>query len=174
MENFRNNQVELADFPRWEEVSFQRIAGSYKYVIVLNYMILALFLSLIALVPISLNNIELFDVKVLYIGAGILFLVLLLCTLHLWSYMRWAYALREKDVLYRAGIFTRRVEIVPYKHIQHVQVKEGVFSRLFSLVSIEVFTAGSGKSIQIPGIPREHSAQIQAFISERISAIHVQ
>src|SRR5690606_10914712 len=99
MESFRNNQVELVGLPRWEDVSFQRIAGSYKYVIVLNYMILALFLSLIALVPISLHNIELFDVNVLYIGAVILFFVLLICTLHLWSYRRWAYALREKDVL---------------------------------------------------------------------------
>lgn len=174
MENFVNNQVDVSALPRWEDVQFEGVARSYRYVIILNYVILAVILSLIAFLIVSVNNGESVATTLLGAGLGIIVVLSLLCALHLWSYMRWGYALRQKDVLYRAGIFTRRVEIVPYRHIQHVQVKEGVLSRIFALVSIEVFTAGSGKSIQIPGIPRGQSTQIQEFISDRISTIHAE
>lgn len=171
MENFVNNQVELSSLPQWEEVEFQRVAKPYKYVIILNYVILVVVLSVIAFIIVR-NSEEVTVGSAVFIVGSVL--LLLLCSMHLWSYTRWGYALRQKDVLYRSGIFTRRVEIVPYRHIQHVQVKEGMLSRIFALVSIEVFTAGSGKSIQIPGIPREQSAKIQEFISDRISTIHAE
>lgn len=171
MENFVNNQVDIADLPRWESVIFQRVAGSYKYVIILNYMLLALVFVFVALFIISVSDVASIPQTMLSSAVGIFLFVGLLCSFHLWSYMRWGYALRQKDLLYRTGIFTRRVEIVPYKHIQHVQIKEGILARAFSLVSIEVYTAGSGKSIQVLGIPREDSAQIQEFISTRISTI---
>ena len=162
MENFVNNQVELSSLPQWEEVEFQRVAKPYKYVIILNYVILAVVLSVIAFIIVR-NSEEVTVGSAVFIVGSVL--LLLLCSMHLWSYTRWGY---------RSGIFTRRVEIVPYRHIQHVQVKEGMLSRIFALVSIEVFTAGSGKSIQIPGIPREQSAKIQEFISDRISTIHAE
>jgi membrane protein YdbS with pleckstrin-like domain len=168
MQNFINNQVDIDTLPNWKHISYEKVSRKYLYVIVLNYAIAAFLFMLFAVFISMLNDIS--DDSTLFTVIAIaVLLIVIFCVLHLWSCANWGYALRDKDVLYRSGIFSKQVEIVPYRHIQHVNVKEGIFSRLFALVSIEVFTAGSGKSVRIPGISRTRCVGIQEFISNKIS-----
>lgn len=168
MENFVNNQVHLDDLPSWEEVIFAKVSKKYRYVVILNYIVFSIVVLGGAVFIAWVKEIQDYRTYLAICGTGLAFMTVL-CLLHLWSCSYWGYALRDRDILFKSGIFSRRVEIVPYRHIQHVNVKEGFFSRLFSLASIEVFTAGSGKSIRIPGIAQQDSAPIQEYISNRIS-----
>lgn len=166
--NFRNDTIDMDSLPDWEVVNFEPVNPKYKSVILLRYLIFfVVFSGAVILIKFSQDNLTSDYWFILLIG-----LVLLgtLCAVNLWSVGYWGYALREHDVLYRSGIFSKSVEIIPYKHVQHVHVKEGLFSRLFHLSSVEVHTAGMGQSLRIPGIKKEKSLQIQDFLSSKVAS----
>lgn len=167
MENFTNNQLVVDDLPNWEEINFEKVSASYRYVILLRYaLILLIFVAGVALFG-WLNDEMNLQSYFPFLLVGSIFIVAM-SIFNLISFKRWGYALREKDVAYRAGIFSKTTEIVPYSKIQHVQVKEGIVSRFFGLASIEVFTAGMGKSLKIEGVTSERSVAIQQFVSSQI------
>ena len=59
---------------------------------------------------------------------------------------------------------------VPFSRIQHVEIDESVFSRLFKLASISVFTAGdSSDDLVIKGLSKEKALQIKEFISTKVN-----
>lgn len=103
-------------------------------------------------------------------GAITLFIVVYF-VFNLISFRRRGYAVREHDVLYRAGIFYHYTLIIPFRHIQHVKINESVLSRIFSLATIELFTAGAGRDMRLAGIDKEAALILQQHISERISLI---
>lgn len=168
MSSFQNNQVDIAMLPNWESLDFQQVSNRYKMVVFINYFILILsVLGLLVFIAVINDAAE----YTIYYRVGIALSVFLvcLCGISIWSINYWGYALREHDVVFKSGIFKRNVHIVPYKHIQHVDIKEGLLSRLFALSSVEVFTAGAGKSLALPGLEKAIGMQIQQYISSRIS-----
>lgn len=168
MTNFKNDSIDMNDLPDWQVVNFEPVASKYKYVILLRYLITIIVFSagVFFVQFMSENTIDNIWI-ILLLGLGVLGGF---CLINLWSVGYWGYALREHDVLYRSGIFSKSVEIIPYKHVQHVHVKEGFFSRIFNLSSVEVHTAGMGQSLRIPGIKKEKSLKIQDFLSSNIAS----
>lgn len=168
MENFSNNQLLISELPDWQEVQFEKISPKYKYVLFIHYLLFLLVSTLILFGVIWINNDSWNKTYKLILFGGLAF-ILLLATLNIWSMRYWGYAIRENDILYRAGIFTKTVKIVPFKQVQHVDIKEGVLPRLFNLSSIELHTAGVGEGIKIPGIEATQVSQLQEFISQKIA-----
>ena len=79
------------------------------------------------------------------------------------------YVVRDKDISYKAGLFTKKITTVPFSRIQHVEIDEKPISRIFNLASISVFTAGdSSDDLEIKGINKEKALQIKEFISTKI------
>ena len=80
------------------------------------------------------------------------------------------YALREKDISYKSGLFVHKITTVPFSRIQHVEIDEKPVSRIFGLSSLSVFTAGdSSDDLEIKGITKEEAQQIKEFISHKIN-----
>jgi len=168
MTEFSNNQVLITDLPDWQEVQFEHISPKYKNVVLIQYMIL-IAVFLVILFGVCWANDDPWNTTYFYILFGGLIFFILLLALSMWSMRYWGYALREKDMLYRSGIFTKSVKIIPFKQIQHVDIKEGAVSRLFNLSSIELHTAGAGEGLKVPGIESTEVAIMQEFISQKIS-----
>ena len=80
---------------------------------------------------------------------------------------RRGYAIREKDILYRSGVFWRSAWAVPFNRVQHTQIDSTPLDRRFGLASLSVFPAGGGAQ-KIPGLGEAMAARLRAFISERI------
>jgi len=79
---------------------------------------------------------------------------------------------REKDIIYRRGILATTITIVPFNRIQHIAVNEGMFSRLYGLASLEIYTAGGNNSdLTINGIERKKAYKIKEFLINNISTI---
>jgi membrane protein YdbS with pleckstrin-like domain len=86
--------------------------------------------------------------------------LVLVPTLVLWDivypflwYRCWRFAVRERDLLVRYGVAWRLQRSVPLDRIQHVDIKAGPIDRAFGLVSLSLFTAGSGdEDVEIPGL----------------------
>ena len=79
------------------------------------------------------------------------------------------FAFRNHDVLYKFGIIATNIIIIPYNRVQHVATHEDFISRIFGLVTLEIFTAGQSSSdINIPGIKREQAENIKELLVSKI------
>ena len=80
---------------------------------------------------------------------------------------RRGYAMREKDILYRSGVFWRSAWAVPFNRVQHTQIDSTPLDRRFALASLSVFPAGGGGQ-EIPGLGEAMAGRLRAYISARI------
>lgn len=166
---FSNLSIDLASLPKAEEVSFQPIEPSYWKVLQLEWLISSVVVAVIA-------GVTVFFVRSLHSPAIIGLIAgawLLLAIGSYWlshkSFKRKAYAMREKDVLYRTGWIIRQLQICPFNRIQHCSVHAGPLERRYGLASISLFTAGSeGSDLKIPGLTEEKAAAIREFIMHKV------
>ncbi len=97
------------------------------------------------------------------IGLSIIVLALLMALI--WPplmYRFWAFDIREQEMYIERGVITRIHTTAPYTRIQHLDVRQGVFERMFGLASLVVYTAGTrGADIEIPGLPRSYAEQLR-------------
>ena len=74
--------------------------------------------------------------------------------------------------MFRKGILSTTTTVIPFNRIQHVALHEGVFSRMYQLSELQVYTAGGSSSdLHIPGLPREEAERIKTFLLNNISVL---
>jgi|CXWL01.1.fsa_nt_gi membrane protein YdbS with pleckstrin-like domain len=167
MNLFSNEAVELGSLPRAEEINLHPIEQSYWKVLQWGWMItwgiLLLSVTVIILVT-SPKNVLLW---VLIVTPLLLF-----CLLTYWlirkSFTRKAYALRDKDIIYRKGWLVQRISVCPFNRIQHCSINSGPFERKLGLASLSVYTAGTeGVDIKISGLKEETALALRDFIMKK-------
>ncbi|WP_196933947.1 PH domain-containing protein [Sphingobacterium hungaricum] len=166
--SFSNLQLEIKDLPQWEAVQFQPISKRYLTVIIINYVIVWFFILLAAGIVIF-NTEDISKTNGLIFGVSVTALFLFFIVMSVLAFKKRGYAIREKDVLYKAGLLGFHTVIIPYKHIQHVKVKESFISRMFKLVTLEMYTAGAGRNMLIQGLERDEAERLQQFIVSKIT-----
>ena len=83
------------------------------------------------------------------------------------SYKYWGFALRETDLLIRSGVFWKRVSVVPFSRIQHVDSDAGPIERSFGLANLMIHTAGAHiSSLGIPGLQAAYAEELRDYLSE--------
>lgn len=82
---------------------------------------------------------------------------------------RQGYVVREKDILYRSGVFWRSVRVVPFNRVQHTRTDSSPLDRRFGLANLTVFPAGAGGHT-IPGLGADTAENLRAWVSDRIEA----
>ena len=97
--------------------------------------------------------------------AGIGFLAALV--LPVIRYRRWGYALRDRDLWIRQGVFWVTVSVIPYARLQFVDTRQGPLERLFGLSQLVVHTAALGTSGRLPGLDTAVAEQLR----ERLAAV---
>jgi membrane protein YdbS with pleckstrin-like domain len=79
------------------------------------------------------------------------------------------YALRERDILFRLGWLWKASTVVPFTRIQHAEVEQSFFERMYDLATLNVFTAGGSSSdLAIPGLKHEQAKAIRDFVLGRV------
>ena len=167
---FQNPQLESETLPSIEHIPYEKLDPAYKKV---NVYITLFFCLIILMVYLGVG----FVVEVLYQYPWILlFCVLwsiltgLFCVLAIKSYDYEGYAIREKDILYKSGIFFRSVLIIPFNRVQHCETEQGPIDRSFGLTQLSLFTAGgSGSDLSIPGLTQEKANAIKNFITQKVA-----
>lgn len=76
------------------------------------------------------------------------------------------YGYTEKEVYFLYGWLTPSLTTVPIKRIQHVELSQGVISRLFKLYSVTLLTAGHGLSL--PGLEKEQAEALRDLVLANI------
>ena len=78
------------------------------------------------------------------------------------------YAIRDKDILYKSGVFWHTVTAIPFNRVQHVEKSSTPLDRRFDLATLQLFTAGgSGGDLKIHGLDTELAEKMRTFILEK-------
>lgn len=169
MEDFINATIDIKSLPKYEEVVFSKPHPKYRFVVGCNILAFFIFLVITPLVY-SLFNPTFFN-PTLWIIIVVLIGSILLITIVVSSirYKKKGFAFRNHDVLYRSGSLATNIVIIPYNRVQHVALHEGLISRFFGLVKIEIFTAGGESSdISIPGLEKSEAENIKQLLMGKI------
>ena len=87
------------------------------------------------------------------------------------SVPRMGYAVRDKDIIYKSGVFRHTVTAIPFNRIQHVEKSSTPLDRRFGIASLQIFTAGgSGGDLKIHGLPVATAESLRVFILEKVGA----
>jgi len=87
------------------------------------------------------------------------------------SVPRIGYAVREKDILYKSGVFWQTVTVIPFNRIQHVEKSSTPLDRRFEVATLQIFTAGgSGGDLKIHGLSATTAENLRVFIIEKVGS----
>jgi membrane protein YdbS with pleckstrin-like domain len=87
------------------------------------------------------------------------------------SVPRRAYAVRDKDIIYKSGVFWHTVTAIPFNRIQHVEKSSTPLDRRFSIATLQLFTAGgAGGDLKIHGLPADTAEDLRVFILGKVGA----
>lgn len=78
------------------------------------------------------------------------------------------FAIRDKDIIYKSGVFWHTVTAVPFNRVQHVEKSSTPLDRRFDLATLQLFTAGgSGGDLKIHGLGTELAERMRTYILEK-------
>jgi len=80
------------------------------------------------------------------------------------------YAIRQKDISFKKGVLVHSTTTIPFSRIQHIEIDEGAFERIFKLASLSIYTAGdNGRDLKISGIKKDKALQMKELISNYLN-----
>lgn len=172
---FENAEIGIDELPKAESVEWQSMDPSFvRRKLTESAITLVIVLGSIAGLQ-SVVSIALADENV-DISFGWLWLVPIVLAIPLiaWPFIsvpRIGYAVRERDIIYKSGVFWHTVTAVPFNRIQHVEKSSTPLDRRFNIASLQLFTAGgSGGDLKIHGLPAKAAEKLRFFILEKIGA----
>ena len=166
---FINEPFNVQLLPKVEEVSLTPIEKTYLTVIRIEWAISSVVLLVVAAVLI-------FSIRPLQQPLWIIAIVVIWLALTVGyafvqtkSVTHKAYALRDKDVIFRSGWIVQKTSTCPFNRIQHSSVSTGLFERKFGLATLNLYTAGTDDSdLQIPGLKESDAYTMKEWITQKI------
>lgn len=168
--DFINESVDLQVLPKAESVVLKPIESTYLAVLRIELAIsasISLFIAIILVFSVpSLQQLR----WIVLIAAGWLLLVAAYAVFQTKSFVLKAYALREKDIIYRSGWIIQRTRTCPFNRIQHSSVSTGFFERKYGLATLVLYTAGTDEAdIRVPGLKEADAYAIKEWITQKIA-----
>lgn len=170
MNEFSNETIDLAALPKYEEIVLTAPHRNYWKVIVID-IVICLMVAGIGLAILFFNKENIRPYLNIAIAAYSIIAILLFLLFRV-NFKKRGYALREKDIVYKSGVIAETTVIVPINKIQHVAIAEGIFSRMYGLATLQIYTAsGQSGHINIAGIPIEKAKLIKEALLKRIDLL---
>lgn len=167
---FTNEVINLDFLPKYETIQLSRPHPYYWKIICINLLI---FFSLLG-ITIAVLIFFVDEVKPNAKWIIPLYVVLLTSFFLLFrvSFNKRGYAVRTHDVIYKSGIIAESTTIVPLNRIQHIELNEGLFSRMYKLGSLQLFTAGGQTGhIHISGIAIDEAKNIRDLLLNKLEQL---
>ena len=168
-QEFSNRPIDPSAIPDFRTVELEPVANSYLPYAVLTQVVFWLLL-LVAVVAVRFVPYMPFQppwwVAIVPVFAGIWF-----GAVAWFDARRRGWALREHDLIYRYGIIWRKVVIVPFARIQHVETSSGPVERWFDLMRVKCFTAGGMTAdLSVVGLDVVNARKVRQHLLEQIRA----
>lgn len=167
MLHFTNEAIDIEQLPKYEALILSKPHPSYWKIIVINLFIFSFIIA--GILSVLFFTMDEFKSYVYPIIIAFLLFIVLLFVLYRTSFKKRGYALRERDLVFKSGIIAETTTIVPFNRIQHVSLDEGLFSRMFKLGKIQIYTAGgSSGHLIISGIEIEKARNIKDALLKKL------
>lgn len=173
MERFENNKLELEDLPQLGDQDFEMLPNRYFRLRMWTWGVTSLISILLlcgAYIWLAMESESGFSD---FPGVLWAFLAAWSIFLSLWGVSEFhgfqmrGYAMRERDLSYRAGFFFHAYTTVPFNRLQHSEVSQGPVARLAKLCTLKLYTAGSsGANLSISGMDPVDAQRIRDYIDE--------
>lgn len=166
-------QITWEEIPQHKDVVLQPVEKNYKKVLLIEWGILWLIVSSVAVTLILfIDSLQSTPVIVQSIAG-----ILLLSGFHFFlinkAFPQMAYAMREHDVLFRKGWLFQQLHIVPISKIQHCIIRKGPLERRYQLASLQLFTATNASSadIKIGGLTEEQAERLKEWVLSKTNEV---
>lgn len=167
--DFTNDAFDISLLPKAEDVAFIPIERSYLTVIRIEWSISSAILLLVCVILVlSIHPLQQ-PLWISLIGGGWLLLTLCYFLAQEKAFSTKAYALRDKDLIYRSGWIVQKIRTCPFNRIQHSSVNTGFFDRKYGLATLALYTAGTDDAdLQIPGLKEADAYAMKEWITQKI------
>ena len=167
---FTNNQINVGDLPKVEELQLESIHPKYLIILVIN---ICSFIG-IAMGGISLARYFSEDDSIIRVSGVSLLLIgllgILVLTVYYLGFKNRKYAIREKDMTYTHGFIVKKQITLPYNRIQHLEIRRPFLARKLGLSTLKIYSAGeSGGDLAIKGLPKDVAEQQYAYLTQIIN-----
>jgi len=167
---FTNEVINLDLLPKYENIQLSQPHRDYWKIICINLLIF------FGLLGITMGILLFFVDEVKPNAKWIIPVYIILLTsfflLFRVSFKKRGYAIRTHDVIYKSGIIAESTTIVPLNRIQHIELNEGLFSRIYQLGSLQLFTAGGQTGhIRISGIAIDEAKRIRDLLLNKLEQL---
>lgn len=169
-ETFTNSVILPENLPEVNSKEFTGLNRKYLSILIVRIFIFFLFMAG-GLAALLIFNEEI-PRKLVGIpgGAAIILIITISLVFTLLGFSRKGYLVREQDISFQKGLITYKLTTVPFNRIQHVEVNQGVLTKLMGLSSVKIYTAGGSYSdLSIPGLPTTEAQRLKSFLSDQIS-----
>ena len=168
--DFTNETFDIHLLPKAEDVPFTPVERSYLTVIRIEWSISSAILLAIAVILIlSISSLQQ-PQWISLIAGGWIIVTLVYFFLQNKSFAKKAYALRNRDVIFRSGWIIQKIRTCPFNRIQHSSVNTGFFERRYGLATLILYTAGTDDAdLQIPGLKESDAYAMKEWITQKIS-----
>lgn len=166
---FQNQEIALDELPDMENLEWQQMHSRYVHRMQIERLIFVLIALAVSFVPGIASGGEFSPTVPLWVLVIVVAIPIL--TWPLLAVPRRGYVVRDKDILFRKGVFWRSVTAVPFNRIQHVETSNTPLDRKFYLATLQLFTAGgSGADLRIEGLGKDVAERLRLFILDKAGA----
>ena len=92
------------------------------------------------------------------------------CLHILWQYLTYrhsGYAIRGHDVMYQRGVIWRTTTLLPFARIQHSEIHHGPLERLWSVSTLQLFSAGGfAADLTMSGLHHQQNQALRDVIQQ--------
>ncbi|MFY7810136.1 MAG: PH domain-containing protein [Flavobacterium sp.] len=163
---FINDNLEIENLPKYQGAHYQKIA---KEKLIVKYLSAATFYLVVIITYIVLNTLTSDKNNYhLYVFLSLFVFIILHSIFIYHSFNNQFYALRSKDIISKKGVFVKSITIIPFNRIQHIVMDQGIYSRWFGIVNLELYTSG-GNDLVINGLYKNDAQKIKEYISNSIN-----
>lgn len=164
--SFENAPQNIGLLPDYTALNFESISVKYRSK---SLVLLGIWFAVMTIGMITWMLLEDRFLLQLYVSIAIS-IIFLLRVVIVWEKQKtFGYALRDKDIVYKRGLWIEKITVIPFNRIQHVSTARDAFDKVFNIASLQVFTAGgSGSDISIPGLDPELATQIKERIIQKV------
>lgn len=172
MPHLKNAFVDLADWPELDEIQLVPVLPAYAKARALVWGAVTLGLGLAFAGPLA--AIAHWGDKTPPRALWLIFGGLWLLSMGWWALEElkgWplrGYLVRDRDVVYRRGWWSRTITAVPFTRIQHSEIQQGPMGRWLGYCTLKLYTAGaSGANLEIPGLSMATARNIRRMLEDR-------
>lgn len=152
------------------DVSLNRVHYNYRWLLGAQVTFIFLLLGLVFMGFSFFTTLEIS--KVYWVSVGALLIIGWLIMFFLWAPRRYrvtAYAVCPQYLFYQVGAIWYSQTSLPFNRLQHLEVVQNPFERLFKIYRLVLFTAGGAASnLAIPGLKQAQAESLRAFLIEEV------